>query len=172
MTCWISLKSRPFEATPDATMTSFAPDLNDLMAYSRSSWAFGRRGGRRRGKGGQRRGTKAGRQRKAGERERKGEKGESAMRRGEGREEPGRRTLGAVDRDGLDALEEQVLLDVWGRAKGARVEDGETRSALWPRTRESERREEEEQQDGPSTSFLLSEKTMHGGGVFCRHSSR
>jgi hypothetical protein len=41
MTCWISLKSRPLEATPEATMTSLAPDLKDRMAYSRSSWAAG-----------------------------------------------------------------------------------------------------------------------------------
>lgn len=41
MTCWISLKSSPLEATPEATMTSFLPDLNDLIAYSRSSWAAG-----------------------------------------------------------------------------------------------------------------------------------
>jgi hypothetical protein len=41
MTCWISEKSRPFDATDEATMTSFLPLLNALMAYSRSSWAVG-----------------------------------------------------------------------------------------------------------------------------------
>lgn len=39
MTCLISAKSSPFEATELATMTSFLPVLKDLMAYSRSSWA-------------------------------------------------------------------------------------------------------------------------------------
>jgi hypothetical protein len=35
----MSLKSRPLEATPDATITSLAPDLKDLIAYWRSSCA-------------------------------------------------------------------------------------------------------------------------------------
>lgn len=39
MTCWISEKSSPFEAMELATMTSFLPVLNALIAYSRSSWA-------------------------------------------------------------------------------------------------------------------------------------
>lgn len=91
MTCWISEKSSPLLATPDATMTSFLPVLNDLMAYSRSSWAV-----------------------------------ERASSQHETRQEgPARtswgRTLAAVDGDGLDALEKEVLLDVCAGGRPSEV---------------------------------------------------
>mmetsp|Transcript_39050 Transcript_39050/g.84961 ORF Transcript_39050/g.84961 Transcript_39050/m.84961 type:complete len:217 (-) Transcript_39050:1306-1956(-) len=40
MTCWMSGKSRPLEATSVATSTSFCPPLKVSMEFSRSSWSM------------------------------------------------------------------------------------------------------------------------------------
>lgn len=75
------------------------------------------------------------------------------------------RALGSVDSNSLDSLEKQVLLDICLDPKLS--EKGFSNETLKQNIRATEGAGA-----SPSTSFLLSEKTMQGGGVFCRHSSR